>query len=66
MATLSEIKCGLCTSIQMVHNLRTHGIDCKESEYLDKAHRYYKYQFLKENVACGSDLEIDCLIREKG
>lgn len=62
MATLSSIKCNLCDAMGKLIQHRCYGIKCNQDYYLDKAHRYYKYQWLKESVTCGIDSDIDCMI----
>lgn len=68
MATLSEINCTLCTTVQQLWDQRWCGIDCNNDQLLAKAHDYYRYKWMKENTTdsegniCGSDYTIDCLI----
>ena len=67
--TLNDIQCGLCEAMGSLIMHRVCGIACNEDYYLDKAHRYFKYQWLKENVStldpllpCGLDSDVDCMI----
>lgn len=68
MATLSQINCTLCTTVQQLWQQRWYGIDCDNDGLLAKAHKYYRYKWLKENLSdseddvCGSEYTVDCLI----
>lgn len=52
-----------CSAIDKLWEYKKCGLQCNEDLLLDKAHRYYKYIWLFNNVSCGSLNQIDCLVK---
>jgi len=60
--TLDEIKCELCNVTQTLFNYKKCGINCREDYLENRKKQYYRYIFLKNNVSCGTEAEVDCII----